>query len=234
VLAGVSWSPDQAKFIFSYANCSSQLEPPCTYALIHTVNADGSSQSYCFCNPPGRAGDNTRPAWSPDGSKVAFESNVDNPNPDGYCFDACATEIYVADPAGTFHTRLTVNAVNDRGPEWSPDSSRIAFTSYRDGNAELYVMNADGSNQTNLTNNAAYDGSPAWSPDGTKIALTTDRDGNYEVYKMNPDGSGLVNLTNNPGSEGAVEWQPIIRYYAHFDAFAGQATTAPSVFTYRS
>jgi Tol biopolymer transport system component len=215
-----SWSPDQTKIIFSYNRCSSQTEPPapaCGYSSINLHYLDGPRDNthYCFCNPP-QPGDNTQPAWSPDGSKVAFTSNVDNPSPDGgYCYDACPTEIYVADPAGTFHTRLTNNAVKDQDPEWSPDSSKIAFTSYRDGNAEVYVMNADGSSQTNLTNNAAYDGGPEWSPDGTKIAFTTNRDGTYEVYKMNPDGSGPVNLSNTPSSDdGVSDWQPIIRYYA--------------------
>jgi Tol biopolymer transport system component len=49
-------------------------------------------------------------------------------------------------------------------PAWSPDGSRIAFESYRDGNFEIYVMNADGSGQTRITNNTANDESPDWSP----------------------------------------------------------------------
>ena len=47
---------------------------------------------------------------------------------------------------------------------WSPDSSKITFTSDRDGNWEIYVVDADGSNLTNLTNNPAGDGFPVWSP----------------------------------------------------------------------
>ncbi|MCK4394724.1 PD40 domain-containing protein, partial [Candidatus Bipolaricaulota bacterium] len=46
----------------------------------------------------------------------------------------------------------------------SPDGSKIAFTSDRDGNPEIYVMNADGTNQQRLTNSLATDGSPVWSP----------------------------------------------------------------------
>jgi TolB protein len=49
-------------------------------------------------------------------------------------------------------------------PSWSPDGSRIAFISHRDGNHEIYMMDADGSNQTNLTNDAARDTNPSWSP----------------------------------------------------------------------
>ena len=65
---------------------------------------------------------------------------------------------------GSSQVRLTNNQNDDLHPAWSPDGSHIAFTSYRDGNAEIYVMNADGSDQTNLTNNPGGDWQPAWSP----------------------------------------------------------------------
>ena len=55
---------------------------------------------------------------------------------------------------GTGQTRLTNNAAFDIEPAWSPDGTKIAFASDRDGNVEIYVMNADGTGQTRLTNNA--------------------------------------------------------------------------------
>ena len=64
--------------------------------------------------------------------------------------------------------RLTNDGAFNREPEWSPDGTKIAWTSRRDGNDEVYVMNADGSGQTNLTNNPAADLHPTWSPDGTR------------------------------------------------------------------
>lgn len=69
---------------------------------------------------------------------------------------------------------------------------KIAFVSYRDGNAEIYVMDADGTNQINLTNNTAGDYGPIWSPDGTKIAFRSGGDGNIHV--MDADGSNQNNL----------------------------------------
>ena len=68
-------------------------------------------------------------------------------------------------------------------PTWSPDGSKIAFHSTRDGNNEIYVMNADGSGQTRLTNNPAAGLLPAWSPDGIKIAFTSIRGGNQEIVR---------------------------------------------------
>jgi WD40 repeat protein len=75
------------------------------------------------------------------------------------------------------------------------ESGRIAFTSYRDGNAGIYVMNADGSDPARLTNNG--DVNPSFSPDGTKIVFDSYRHGDSEIYVMNADGSGLTRLTNN-------------------------------------
>ena len=97
---------------------------------------------------------------------------------------------------------------NDFSPTWSPDGSRIAFDSERDGNLEVYVMNADGTGQTRLTDNPAADGVPAWSPDGSRIAFMSNRDGDYEIYVMNTDGSGQTRLTVNSAADVAPAWSP--------------------------
>ena len=98
-------------------------------------------------------GEDSPPAWSPDGARIAFWSRRDG-NP----------EIYVMNADGSGQTRLTTNSADDFQPAWSPDGKQIAFISLRDGNAEIYVMNADGTDLTRLTTNAAIDALPAWSP----------------------------------------------------------------------
>jgi hypothetical protein len=97
------------------------------------------------------------------------------------------------------------------GPSTTPTpaaTTKIAFTSARDGNDEIYVMNADGTDPRNLTNDRARDSNPAWSPDGTKIAFVSDRDGNDEIYVMNADGSGQTRMTNSPGQDYYPAWSP--------------------------
>jgi WD40 repeat protein len=65
---------------------------------------------------------------------------------------------------GTDVRRLTDSPGLDEGPVWSPDGTKISFSSDRDGQQEIYVMNADGSDQRRLTDNPARDESPDWQP----------------------------------------------------------------------
>jgi dipeptidyl aminopeptidase/acylaminoacyl peptidase len=91
-------------------------------------------------------------------------------------------------------------------PTWSPDGSRIAFVSDRDGNQDIWVMDSDGSNPVNLTHEQAKDYSPAWSPLGDWIAFASVRDSPYwELYLMRPDGSDVQRLT---WWEDASDWSP--------------------------
>ena len=109
---------------------------------------------------------------------------------------------------GSGQTRLTNNPAFDFLPQFSPDGSKIAFCSDRDGNYEIYVLNADGTGQTRLTNNAAEDSQPSFSPDGSKIAFYSNRDGNGEIYVMDADGSNPVRLTTNAANDLLPAWQP--------------------------
>ena len=101
-------------------------------------------------------------------------------------------------PVGGDQVNITNHPADDGFPSWSPDGTRIAFASDREGNFDIYVMGSDGSGQVRLTSDPADDVFPAWSPDGTAIAFETERDGNTEVYVMGSDGSNPINLTNHP------------------------------------
>ena len=120
-------------------------------------------------------------------------------------------DIYAMDLDGSNQTRLTTSSAYDDEPKWSPDGTRIAFMSDRDGNFEIYSMNADGSNQSRLTNNPAADGFPAWSPDGTKIAFVSGdlrNPASFEIYVMNANGSNRTRLTNDSFIDGVPAWSP--------------------------
>ena len=137
-----------------------------------------------------------QPAEAAPVEKIAFARLVGN------------FEIFTMNSDGSNEVNITNNAASDSAPAWSPDGSKIAFQTNRDGNNEIYTMNVDGSNPVNLTNDAGSDIFPSWSPDGTKIVFTSSRDGNNEIYSMNANGSNQVNLSNDAGSDTSPRWSP--------------------------
>lgn len=122
-------------------------------------------------SPPGSPAEREG-AWSPDGTRLAFHSQADEASGD----------VFVAELRG----RALENRRNltprqpgepllspDVTPAWSPDGTRLAFTSYRTGSPALWVMNADGSQLRQLTATSTQHGDyfPTWSPDGQWLAF---------------------------------------------------------------
>ena len=80
---------------------------------------------------------------------------------------------------------------------WSPDGTKIAFSSMRSVSQDIWVMSAGGTNETN-TNAISGNPNPTWSPDGSKIAFSSSDvspPGYSHIWVMDTDGSNLVNLT---------------------------------------
>src|SRR3989441_6796797 len=80
----------------------------------------------------------------------------------------------------------------------SPDGSRIAFTSTRDGQPEIYVMDADGTNASRLTNSPGLDGDAAFTADGQAVAYHSLRTGHRQIFLQPITGSDAVQLTQEP------------------------------------
>jgi len=97
-------------------------------------------------------------------------------------------------------TKLTpaTDTASASDPAFSPDGSRIAFVSQRDGNAEIYVMNADGTGTTRVSSDPQPDGRPSFMPDGQSLVFHSSRTaGKQEIWAVNVDGTALTQLTRD-------------------------------------
>lgn len=90
----------------------------------------------------------------------------------------------------------------------APTTSKIAFTSNRDGNHEIYIMNPDGTGQKNLTRHKASDVQPAWSPTGKEILFVSNRNGVPDLYLMDADGTNVRKVFKNLKLRTAPAWSP--------------------------
>jgi hypothetical protein len=139
------------------------------------------------------------PRWSPDGSRIAFDSTrhgLDN------------KELYVMNADGSNQTRLTDNIDEDRFPSWSPDGQRIAFRRGGGPTHGINIINRDGTNPVHVTNDGD---APVWSPDGLRF-VTAQPDINIgfkpALFILNIDGTNKVKITNNSFSSFSPAWAP--------------------------
>jgi Tol biopolymer transport system component len=129
--------------------------------------------------------------------------------------------VYTIKPDGTdLAVTSTDNQTFDGLPSWSPDGSRIVFSSNQSDDYEIWSMNADGSGRKQLGNRLGWDTLPRYSPDGTKIAfvgeykegVSEDEQSTYEILAMNSDGSNLTRLTKSStsgnGWNSVPTWSP--------------------------
>jgi len=173
---------------------------------LYTMGADGSNITRLTYIEE-RA---NQPAWSPDGQWISYVQRFD-----GYNLEIVVMPFEGHEPESPTDSliRLTHSSTLDAEPDWSPDGSKIAFTSNRSGNMHIWVMGTNGSGRTQLTqdhNNGAkiWNSSPKWSPDGSKILYRSDLGQNSEIFIMNPDGSGQRNLTQHPANDVDPAWSP--------------------------
>jgi serine/threonine protein kinase/Tol biopolymer transport system component len=143
----------------------------------------------------------TMPAWSPDGTQIAFSSNRDGD-----------WDIYRVNADGSdLHNLTNRDAKSDLAPSWSPDGSQIVYASNYYDNYDIWTMrSSDGLDAITRIQEPGYDSFPAWSPDGTTIAYLSDNGGTVPVQAFTiADGDDQPQpVDRNGGPSGAPVWSP--------------------------
>ncbi|MFQ5613991.1 MAG: DPP IV N-terminal domain-containing protein [Anaerolineae bacterium] len=129
-------------------------------------------------------GTDMRPVWSPDGQRVAFQSNRSG-----------SYSIWTMDADGQNERQVTTGSSDDRHPAWSPDGQQLAFDSSVSNSREIWIVDSDGQNLRQLTTLGARSNFPTWSPDGQQIAFYVYQDGTMNLWVVQIDGSNPQPLT---------------------------------------
>ncbi len=142
-------------------------------------------------------GDDRLPDWSPDGSRLVFQS-----------FRKGTWDIWSIGSDGSGLEPLTESTFDDREPDWSPDGSQVAFASDRSGNYDIWVLDVSSNELTRLSQGESEDYMPAWSPDGSSIAFLSERgeDGAAELWKIDVGAGQEERMASFDGKAAAPAW----------------------------
>lgn len=141
-----------------------------------------------------------RPAFSPDGQRIAFSSDRDHeivPHPQFPFARQRIGDIYSVDISGENPTRLTNSEFWDGSPRWSADGAKIIFYSGRNGQNSIFEMDADGSNQHQIIEFSGPAVSPDYLPDGTIVFTTWQNEKDFKVMKFDPNSKEITPLISN-------------------------------------
>jgi Tol biopolymer transport system component/predicted Ser/Thr protein kinase len=181
------WTPDSREMIFSAATE--------TGMGLWRIEASGASAPRRLVLA---AGDAWSPSISRDGRRLVYERRMENSSiwRVGLGRQSHAAESIISS------TRI------DALPSYSPDGTKIAFSSYRTGSLEIWMADADGSSPVQLTSLEQYSVVPEWSPDGKRIVFQSSGKTGNHLYVVGAEGGGLRRLTEDADDALQPSWSP--------------------------
>jgi TolB protein len=168
--------------------------------------------------PAGTAGgSNQSPAWSGDGTKIAFSSSRSGDS-----------QIWVADASGSNLHSITAFRGPNVSPTWNPKTNtQLAWVgAHSTGEPQIYTMDQDGTSVQRLTD-SGYAISPSWSPNGQFLAFSWNRKygpgdpGGQDIYVMDIASKRWLQVTHESGSNDFPSWAPDGRHIVFERAIGG-------------
>ncbi len=196
--ASISWSSDGKRLVFVAESQNKDLlyvvDAEHDGRVLRRIQLDFDAIAY--------------PAFAPNDDRIAF-TGVKNGR----------TDLYIVDPAGAV-TRLTNDAWDEKEPSWSPDGTRILFSSDRGaplvltaervpggyGSYAIYEVNVASREVRPVVDTAGDDGNAVYSPDGKAIAFVSDRDGATNAYLFDVERQSYLQLTDLIGGVFSLSW----------------------------
>jgi dipeptidyl aminopeptidase/acylaminoacyl peptidase len=186
-------SPDRRTILYQSGNSASD-------SSLYLINADGTNPRQLI----GLPGAEVAYHWSPDSSKVLFHA--------GPITD---TTLYVMPISGGIPVVVAGNVTPTS--RWSPDGSRIAYSTNATDDYEVWTVNPDGTGALQLTNNVSDDYFADWLLGGTEMLVNTFNGNDYDIYRYLSDGTGFKGVIVNAASTVAADVSPNEHYWVYTD-----------------
>lgn len=155
------------------------------------------------------------PAWSPDGTKMAYVS-----------FEKKKPIVYVQSLTTGERKVIANYKGNNSAPAWSPDGNRLAIVLTYGANSQIYTVDADGGDLRQVTKSTAIDTEPAFSPDGKSIYFSSDRGGKPQIYKVPSSGGDASRVTFEGAYNVSPHFSPDGRFLAYIRNDGGKFRVA--------
>ena len=165
--------------------------------VLQVADADGHNARTIFSS----AKQILSPAWSPDGSRLAYVS-----------FETGNSAIFVQDIIQGTRAKVSAKSGINSAPAWSPDGRRLALTLSAGGSPDIYILDIAAKNLQRLTSGPSIDTEPSWMPDGKSLLFTSDRSGGAQIYQVSANGGKAQRLTFDGKYNAAADVSPDGRF----------------------